>query len=120
MVARYWFNAPLSGAYELTEIFLASLIFLALPLTTARNRHVEVDLLDAAGCGLRASCAGHRPFERRRPCIFAWRLWDHATRLAEDRAVTDSLSIRLRPSAFWRPAPARSAPSPRPSTRSRP
>ena len=46
VVARYAFNSPVNGAYELTELLLASLIFLALPLTTAAGEHIEVELLD--------------------------------------------------------------------------
>lgn len=43
---RTLFNHPISGAFELTELMLAALIFLALPLVTASHSHVEVDLLD--------------------------------------------------------------------------
>ena len=46
VVARYAFNSPVNGAYELTELLLATLIFLALPLTTAAGEHIEVELLD--------------------------------------------------------------------------
>lgn len=102
VVARYWFNAPLAGAYELTEIFLASLVFLALPVTTGRSEHVEVDLLDAV--------AGGRITRAARPltgllvalvlAVFSWRLFLHGQRLAEDGAVSDSLSLPLAPVAF--------------------
>ncbi|WP_138464554.1 TRAP transporter small permease [Poseidonocella sp. HB161398] len=45
VIGRYILNAPLPGAFELTQILLALLVFTALPLTTARREHVEVDLL---------------------------------------------------------------------------
>ncbi|WP_172328218.1 TRAP transporter small permease [Mangrovicoccus sp. HB161399] len=45
VVGRYILNAPLPGAFELTQILLALLVFAALPLTTARREHVEVDLM---------------------------------------------------------------------------
>nr|WP_321443732.1 TRAP transporter small permease [uncultured Cohaesibacter sp.] len=45
VVGRYAFNAPLSGAFELTQVCLAALVFVALPLTTLHGGHVEVDLL---------------------------------------------------------------------------
>ena len=102
VVARYWFNAPLAGAYELTEIFLASLVFLALPVTTSRGEHVEVDLMDMV--------AGGRITRAVRPvtgllvalvlAVFSWRLFLHGERLAEDGAVSDSLSLPLAPVAF--------------------
>lgn len=45
VAGRYLFNKPLAGAYELTQILLGALIFAALPLTTGKGGHVEVDLL---------------------------------------------------------------------------
>ncbi|MFC3529364.1 TRAP transporter small permease [Paracoccus mangrovi] len=41
---RYLLNRPFGGAYELTQMLLAALVFVALPLTTADGGHVEVDL----------------------------------------------------------------------------
>lgn len=43
---RYLFNAPLRGAYELTELSLAMLIYSGLPLVSLRNQHVTTDFLD--------------------------------------------------------------------------
>lgn len=43
---RYLFNYPLPGAFEITELMMASLIFAGLPLVTAAGEHVSVDLLD--------------------------------------------------------------------------
>lgn len=43
---RYVFNAPLPGAFEITELMMAALIFAGLPLVTAAGEHVSVDLLD--------------------------------------------------------------------------
>ena len=37
-------NRPFGGAYELTQILLAALVFAALPLTSTDGGHVEVDL----------------------------------------------------------------------------
>ncbi|AUM75183.1 TRAP transporter small permease [Paracoccus jeotgali] len=44
VVGRYLLNAPFGPAYELTQLALAALVFIALPLTTADGGHVEVDL----------------------------------------------------------------------------
>lgn len=44
VIGRYLFNRPFGGAYELTQVLLAALVFVALPLTTADGGHVEVDL----------------------------------------------------------------------------
>ena len=47
VAGRYLFNRPIQGAFELTEMLLAAMIFTALPLVTARGEHVTVDLFDA-------------------------------------------------------------------------
>lgn len=46
VVGRYFFNSPVHGGFEITEMLLAGLIFSALPLVTLRGEHVTVDLLD--------------------------------------------------------------------------
>jgi len=97
VVARYAFNSPVTGAYELTEILLATLIFLALPLTSAAGEHIEVELLD----GLKSS------FLKRLGTVIAavftvgvfgviaMEMVDHAEKLARRGRVTDSLEIPL-------------------------
>lgn len=45
VVGRYLFDSPLGGAFELIEVLLAALVFAALPITTWKGGHVEVDLL---------------------------------------------------------------------------
>jgi TRAP-type C4-dicarboxylate transport system permease small subunit len=47
VVGRYILNAPLSGAFEMTELLLGALVFAALPLVSRSGSHVEVDLLVA-------------------------------------------------------------------------
>lgn len=44
VIGRYALNRPFGAAYELTQILLAALVFIALPLTSADGGHVEVDL----------------------------------------------------------------------------
>lgn len=45
VVGRYLFSAPLTGAYEATEVMLALSIFAGLPLVTARGEHIAVTLV---------------------------------------------------------------------------
>lgn len=45
VIGRYFLNAPLSGAFEMTELLLGALVFAALPLVSKSGQHVEVDLL---------------------------------------------------------------------------
>jgi TRAP-type C4-dicarboxylate transport system permease small subunit len=47
VVSRYIFNAPINGSFEITELLLAAIIFSALPLVSAKDDHITVDLIDA-------------------------------------------------------------------------
>ncbi|MDB9752817.1 TRAP transporter small permease [Oceanospirillaceae bacterium] len=47
VVGRYGFNMPVSGSYEITELLLAAIIFSALPLVSANDQHITVDLIDS-------------------------------------------------------------------------
>ncbi|HEY0834740.1 MAG TPA: TRAP transporter small permease [Azospirillum sp.] len=46
VVGRDLFSAPLPGGFEVTELLLAVIIFLGLPLVTAEAAHVDVDICD--------------------------------------------------------------------------
>jgi TRAP-type C4-dicarboxylate transport system permease small subunit len=46
VVGRYFLSAPVRGAFEVTEVLLACLIFTGLPLVTLRQEHITVDVLD--------------------------------------------------------------------------
>ncbi len=102
VIARYWFNSPINGAFELTQLLLAALIFVAFPLTTAMREHIEVDLLanllpdsvnrlSSLFAGLVTSVV---------LAVVGWRLFHHALRLAEDGAVTNSLALPLQPIGY--------------------
>ena len=103
VVARYWLNAPVAGAYELTQLLLAALIFAALPLTTAAGEHVEIDVVfglvnrfcQTAMLVLGAVISAVVLW------IIAWRLALHGQRLLEDGAVTNALSLPLGPIGWF-------------------
>lgn len=46
VIGRYFFDSPVNGAYELTEVLLAFVVFFALPLVTLENGHITVSLFD--------------------------------------------------------------------------
>jgi TRAP-type C4-dicarboxylate transport system permease small subunit len=46
VIGRYFFNKPLAGGFEITEMGLALLIYCALPLVSARREHIVIDTLD--------------------------------------------------------------------------
>jgi len=47
VVLRYFFNAPLKGAFEMTEISMAMVIFAGMSLATARREHITVNLFES-------------------------------------------------------------------------
>lgn len=46
VTGRKFFSSPVYGAYEITEFMMGVLIFSALPLVTAREGHVTIDVFD--------------------------------------------------------------------------
>ena len=46
VVGRYFFNAPIPGGYEITQILMAAIIFGGLPAVSRLESHITVDLLD--------------------------------------------------------------------------
>ncbi|MGP9535751.1 MULTISPECIES: TRAP transporter small permease [unclassified Halomonas] len=46
VAGRFFFNSPILGAVELTQLMLAAVVFLSLPVVCWREEHVSVDLLD--------------------------------------------------------------------------
>ncbi|WP_355660526.1 TRAP transporter small permease [Halomonas salifodinae] len=47
VTGRYFFNNPILGTVELTQLMLAAVVFLSLPVVCWREAHISVDLLDA-------------------------------------------------------------------------
>lgn len=102
VIGRYALNRPFGGAYELTQILLAALVFIALPLTTADGGHVEVDLalhllsrrvqrVLGRLAGAVASVA---------LAFFAWRLVVIGMDQLHDGTRSASLAIPMAPLAF--------------------
>lgn len=102
VIGRYVFDRPLSGAFELTELLLAALVFLTLPLTTERKEHIEVDLVAAVAPQrfnqVLTAMAGL--FSAAVLATLAWRLASHAFSSYEDGAVTNALSIPYAPFGY--------------------
>jgi len=97
VIGRYFFNTPVTGGFELTEMMLAALIFFGLPLVTIRNEHVMVDLLDpvtpdwllriqhVTSCLVCAVATGY----------LAWRLWLRAVNMAAAGETTAQLKLQI-------------------------
>ncbi len=102
VVGRYFFDAPLRGAFEVTEILLAALVFAALPLTTDRREHIEVDLLNVflTSTLRRYLAAFGGLFSAALLATLSWRLASHAFKAATDGATTNALEIPLAPFGY--------------------
>lgn len=102
VVGRYWFNAPVRGAFEITQLMLGALVFTALPLTTSRKEHVEVDMIYGMVPPVMQSLMKGIAWSVSTVTllILSWRLAAHAERLMEDGAVTNALDIPLAPLAW--------------------
>lgn len=102
VVGRYFLDAPLKGAFELTEVMLAALVFSALPLTTQRQEHVEVDLLAMTLSTWinEKLIVFAQLFSAALLVTFSWRLFVTASRVSHDGATTNALQIPLTPFAY--------------------
>jgi TRAP-type C4-dicarboxylate transport system permease small subunit len=102
VLSRDLFGWPVPGGYELTELLLMSLFFLALPATGLAGEHITVTLVDKL-VGLRW---GGRMTAFAEAAIavvlgaIAWRIWILAESTARYGDVTLYLEIPAAPFAF--------------------
>ncbi|WP_428925712.1 TRAP transporter small permease [Marinibacterium sp. SX1] len=103
VVGRYVFNAPLRGAAELTELLLASVIFLGLPAVSLADEHVTVDLVtDRMPAWIqpwRKALTG--VFSAAVLCVVAWRIWVYAGQIGSYGGSTSTLHIPLAPVGYF-------------------
>tara|TARA_R110002020_G_scaffold459632_1_gene677727 strand:+ start:9397 stop:9900 length:504 start_codon:yes stop_codon:yes gene_type:complete len=94
VLGRYFFNHPVYGGLELTEILLAGMIFFTLPLVSYRSEHVVIDLFTLPSERLRLVqhvlanliCAAAA-------AVISYQLWLRAIRL--DRAGETTIQIQI-------------------------
>ena len=103
VVARYVFNRPVSGAFEVTELLLLVLIFAGLPLVSFGNEHALMDFIDRL-LGRR----GQRLLEGAVDLLgaafmfgLAWLIWLKADRIWAYRDATDVLRIVYGPFVYF-------------------
>jgi len=103
VVARYLFNRPIRGAFEVTELLLLVLIFAGLPLVSHADEHVTMDFIDrilperVARLWVRVMhliCAAIMFF-------LAWQVWIKANRIASYSDTTDVLRITIGPFVYF-------------------
>jgi TRAP-type C4-dicarboxylate transport system permease small subunit len=102
VVGRYAVKQPVPGAYELIELMLAVVIFMALPLVCLKDENITVTML-IEGFSTRVRqvhagvvslvCAGVL-------AVVAWRLYAHAAQLASYGDVTMFLRLPRGPIGY--------------------
>ena len=103
VVARYLFNRPIRGAFEVTELLLLVLIFAGLPLVSHADEHVTMDFVDrllppaALGALVRAVHAAVAALF----FFLAWQVVLKAGRISEYGDTTDVLRIAVGPFVYF-------------------
>jgi TRAP-type C4-dicarboxylate transport system permease small subunit len=103
VVARYLLNAPIRGAFEITELGLLVLIFAGLPLVSHADEHVTMDFIDRVLPAkarlvlvrlVHAICAALMFF-------LTWQVWIKASRISSYGDTTDVLRITVGPFVYF-------------------
>jgi TRAP-type C4-dicarboxylate transport system permease small subunit len=95
VTGRKLFTHPVYGAYEITEFLMGALIFSALPLVTAREGHVTIDVLDhlLPVAFARWQRVVVNTISTAALAFVAWRLWELSASHARTHEVTMTLHI---------------------------
>ncbi|MDQ5850045.1 MAG: TRAP transporter small permease [Pseudomonadota bacterium] len=103
VVARYVFNRPVRGAFEVTELLLLVLIFAGLPLVSHADEHVTMDFIDrwlAPRARLRFDVIVHL-IVAALMFFMAWQLSIKAGRISAYGDATDVLRIVYGPFVYF-------------------
>jgi TRAP-type C4-dicarboxylate transport system permease small subunit len=103
VVARYLFNRPLRGAFEVTELLLLVLIFAGLPLVSFTNEHAVMDFVDRllGRRSLRRLESSVEALNAGLMFLLAWLVWSKADRIWAYRDATDVLRILYGPFVYF-------------------
>ena len=103
VVARYVFNRPIAGAFEVTELLLLVLIFAGLPLVTYADEHAVMDFIDRllGRRSLRALEGGVELVNAGLMFLLAWLTWLKADRIRAYGDATDVLRILYGPFVYF-------------------
>ncbi|HEY8067667.1 MAG TPA: TRAP transporter small permease [Burkholderiales bacterium] len=103
VVARYLFDFPLRGAFEVTELMLLVLIFAGLPLVSHADENVTMDFIDhmlpepalrVLERAVHVLCAAVFFF-------LAWLIWLKAGKIAAYGDTTDVMKILVAPFVYF-------------------
>ena len=103
VVARYLFNRPIRGGFEITELLLLVLIFAGLPLVSHADEHVTMDFIDRM-LPARATAVLVRIVHAVVAATFfflAWQVKIKAQRISGYGDTTDVLLIAVGPFVYF-------------------
>ena len=103
VVARYLFNSPIRGGFEMTELTLLVLIFAGLPLVSHGDEHVTMDFIDRM-LPPRALDALIRLVHGLVAAMFfflTWQMLIKAARISSYGDTTDVLRIAIGPFVYF-------------------
>ena len=103
VVARYLFNRPIRGGFEMTELVLLVLIFAGLPLVSHADEHVTMDFIDRM-LPERAVAILIRAVHALVAAVFfflTWQVLIKAGRIAGYGDTTDVLRIPVGPFVYF-------------------
>jgi TRAP-type C4-dicarboxylate transport system permease small subunit len=103
VVARYVFNRPIRGAFEVTELLLLVLIFAGLPLVSHADEHVTMDFIDRWLPPSRRALLNRSIHLLVAALMFfmAWQVWLRAGRVSSYGDATDVLRIVYGPFVYF-------------------
>jgi len=102
VLSRHFFNRPIAFTFELTEIMMILVTFLGLGYVTAKNRHIEVDILVPklpirlqGIIGAFNSLLGIGIF-----ALIAWKTAERASQMLRTGEITEILGLPMAPAIF--------------------
>jgi TRAP-type C4-dicarboxylate transport system permease small subunit len=103
VLARYVFNRPIRGAFEVTELLLLVLIFAGLPLVSHADEHVTMDFVDRwlAQAARRALSRAIDLLVAALMFFMTWQVWIRAGRVSSYGDATDVLRIAYAPFVYF-------------------
>jgi len=102
VAGRYLFNAPVKGSIEAIELMLGLLVYMAIPLASARAEHIRIDLLDYL-LGPRARRVQRLIGGAASAVVMAfitWRLYERGAQFAQFKDTSSHLGVPLAPVAW--------------------
>jgi TRAP-type C4-dicarboxylate transport system permease small subunit len=103
VAGRYLLNAPLPGAFEITEVMMAVLVFSVLPIVTASDEHLTIGLFEHKFKGRMRWIKGTLVslISGTFVALATWRVWLEAGRMGEIHDRTAFLGIPLAPLVYF-------------------